>query len=70
MCKGCGTCVAACPAGVITGAHFNNEQIFAEIDGILWDAKPRTANADGKLQNCRLQNERELITLSDTEGGK
>jgi heterodisulfide reductase subunit A len=39
LCKGCGTCVAACPAGVITGAHFNNEQIFAEIDGILWDAK-------------------------------
>ena len=41
LCKGCGTCVAACPAGVITGAHFNNEQIFAEIDGILWDARPR-----------------------------
>ncbi len=40
LCKGCGTCVAACPAGVITGAHFNNQQIFAEIDGILWDAKP------------------------------
>jgi heterodisulfide reductase subunit A2 len=40
LCKGCGTCVAACPAGVITGAHFNNEQIFAEIDGILWDARP------------------------------
>jgi heterodisulfide reductase subunit A len=39
LCKGCGTCVAACPAGVITGAHFNNEQIFAEIDGILWDAR-------------------------------
>ena len=39
LCKGCGTCVAACPAGVIAGAHFNNAQIFAEIDGILWDAK-------------------------------
>jgi heterodisulfide reductase subunit A len=38
MCKGCGTCVAACPAGVITGAHFNNQQIFAEIQGALWDA--------------------------------
>jgi heterodisulfide reductase subunit A len=41
LCKGCGTCVAACPAGVISGAHFTNEQIFAEIDGILWDAKPQ-----------------------------
>jgi hypothetical protein len=30
--------VAACPAGVITGAHFNNQQIFAEIQGALWDA--------------------------------
>jgi len=38
LCKGCGTCVAACPAGLITGAHFNNRQIFAEIDGVLWDA--------------------------------
>ncbi len=38
LCKGCGTCVACCPAGVITGAHFNNDQIFAEIEGILWDA--------------------------------
>jgi ferredoxin len=38
LCKGCGTCVSACPAGVITGAHFNNQQIDAEIEGILWDA--------------------------------
>jgi heterodisulfide reductase subunit A len=38
LCKGCGTCVAACPAGAITGAHFNNQQIFAEIEGVLWDA--------------------------------
>jgi len=34
-CKGCGACVAACPAGVITGAHFSNDQIMAEIEGIL-----------------------------------
>ena len=38
LCKGCGTCVAACPARAITGAHFNYEQIFAEIEGVLWDA--------------------------------
>jgi hypothetical protein len=30
--------VAACPAGAITGAHFNNQQVFAEIEGALWDA--------------------------------
>jgi heterodisulfide reductase subunit A len=39
LCKGCGTCVAGCPAAAITGAHFNNQQIFAEIEGALWDAK-------------------------------
>jgi heterodisulfide reductase subunit A len=39
MCKGCGTCVAACPCDAISGAHFRNDQIYAEIDGILWDAR-------------------------------
>lgn len=39
MCKGCGTCVSACPAGVISGSHFTNDQIFAEIEGVLWDAQ-------------------------------
>ncbi len=39
LCKGCGTCVAACPAQAITGAHFTNEQIFAELSGILYDAR-------------------------------
>jgi len=37
LCKGCGTCVAACPAQAITGAHFSNEQIFSEIEGLLFD---------------------------------
>jgi len=40
LCKGCGTCVAACPAGAITSAHFGNDQVFAEIEGLLWDAAP------------------------------
>ncbi|MCL4368147.1 MAG: CoB--CoM heterodisulfide reductase iron-sulfur subunit A family protein [Actinobacteria bacterium] len=38
LCKGCGTCIAACPAMAITGAHFSNEQIIAEIEGLLYDA--------------------------------
>ena len=40
LCQGCGTCVAACPSGVITGAHFTNTQVLSEIEGILWDVRP------------------------------
>jgi heterodisulfide reductase subunit A2 len=35
LCQGCGTCVSACPAGAITGTHFSNEQIMAQIEGVL-----------------------------------
>lgn len=37
LCKGCGTCVSACPAQTISGAHFSNEQIIAELEGLLHD---------------------------------
>jgi heterodisulfide reductase subunit A len=35
LCKGCGACAAACPSGAITHKHFTEEQIMAEIEGIL-----------------------------------
>jgi len=35
MCKACGTCVAACPSGAIEGKHFTDDQIFAQIEGML-----------------------------------
>jgi len=35
LCKGCGTCVAACPSNAITHKHFTNDEINAEIEGIL-----------------------------------
>ncbi len=35
LCHGCGTCVAACPSGAMEGNHFTQEQIFAEIEGVL-----------------------------------
>jgi heterodisulfide reductase subunit A len=35
LCKGCGTCVAACPAGAIEGAGFTDEQILAEVEGLF-----------------------------------
>jgi heterodisulfide reductase subunit A len=35
MCKACGTCVAACPSGAIIGRHFTDDQIYAQIEGML-----------------------------------
>jgi len=35
LCKGCGTCVASCPSSAASAKHFSDEQIFAEIEGIL-----------------------------------
>jgi heterodisulfide reductase subunit A len=35
LCKGCGTCVASCPSAAIEARHFTDEQIFAEIEGLL-----------------------------------
>ena len=35
LCKGCGTCVAACPAGAATQHGFDDEEMFAEIEGAL-----------------------------------
>jgi heterodisulfide reductase subunit A len=39
LCQGCGSCVAACPSAAITGAHFTNDQLMSQIDGILWDMR-------------------------------
>ncbi len=35
LCQGCGTCVAGCPAGAITGTGFSDQQILAQLDGLL-----------------------------------
>lgn len=35
LCKACGACVAACPSGAIRARHFTDEQILAEIEGVL-----------------------------------
>lgn len=35
LCKGCGTCVAGCPSNAITARHFRDDQIMAEIEGVL-----------------------------------
>jgi heterodisulfide reductase subunit A len=35
LCQDCGTCVVTCPAGAITQPGYTNQQIFAEIEGLL-----------------------------------
>ena len=35
LCHGCGTCAAACPAGAIIALHFTDEELVAQIDGLL-----------------------------------
>ena len=35
LCKGCGSCSGFCPSGAARSRHFNNKQIFAELEGIL-----------------------------------
>jgi heterodisulfide reductase subunit A len=41
LCKGCGACVAACPAGAATQNGFTNDQVLAEIEGMLGLVGPR-----------------------------
>jgi heterodisulfide reductase subunit A len=35
LCQGCGTCVAACPSGAISGTQFSDEQVLAQLEGLL-----------------------------------
>ena len=35
LCKGCGSCVGGCPGDAISLRHYTNEQIVAQLEGIL-----------------------------------
>ena len=35
LCKACGTCVSACPSSAIVGKHFTDQQILAELEGVM-----------------------------------
>ena len=45
LCKGCGTCVAACPSQVINGQHFTYEAIMSQIEGLLYDRRAGNGHA-------------------------
>jgi len=34
LCKGCGTCAASCPSGAMRAKHFDNRQLYAQIEGV------------------------------------
>jgi len=35
LCKGCGSCAGFCPSGAAQVRHFNERQVFAEIEGLI-----------------------------------
>jgi heterodisulfide reductase subunit A len=35
LCKGCGTCGSTCPTGAIRSRHFTDQQILAQIEGLM-----------------------------------
>jgi len=41
LCKGCGACVGACPSGALTQMGYRDDQIYAMIDAMLEDEKPK-----------------------------
>ena len=40
MCKGCGSCAGYCPSGAAQIKHFNQKQVFCELEGLLDDLPP------------------------------
>jgi len=38
LCKGCGVCVAACPSGAMQQHLFTDEQVLAELEGVIKSA--------------------------------
>jgi heterodisulfide reductase subunit A2 len=52
LCQGCGTCVAACPSGAIQGTQFSDEQIMAQLEGLLMNnfAEPQIDMAEAILE--------------------
>jgi heterodisulfide reductase subunit A len=41
LCKGCGACVGSCPAGALTQMGYRDSQIYAMIDAMFEEEKPK-----------------------------
>ncbi len=46
LCKGCGTCGSACPTGAIHSRHFTDQQILAQIHGLMSKTVPKTVTIE------------------------
>jgi len=55
LCQGCGTCVAACPSGAISGTVFSSQQILAQIGGLM------LLNVDGNGHGVRVEEKLEMV---------
>lgn len=39
LCQGCGACAAACPSAAISIPGYTQEQLSAQVEGLLWDVR-------------------------------
>ncbi len=52
MCKGCGSCAGYCPSGAAQIKHFNEKQIFGELEGLLVEPPPVEVVDDESLHEA------------------
>ena len=53
LCKGCGMCVAACPSGALQQHLFTDQQVLAELEGVLAWCLRRASNPGSSPSSAR-----------------
>lgn len=48
ICKGCGNCAATCPNKAIEAKHFNNDELLAEMEALIFAPVDFHQNRDGQ----------------------
>ena len=51
VCMGCGSCAAECPAKAITLRHFVDQQIIAEVNGLLGGGSRKEKREESYLEH-------------------